>query len=179
MRAGCCAILLAFFPLTAAAQTPPPVDFAGLGFGIGFQWYDSLRADLVDAEDVSVVDGRLSVARFQNVSAGMVFESHVTFQVRRSLAVGPYFSITPGTDDLVKAVGLGILFELNRPSLNAVTNRMEPSPVSFNIGVGVNVLFNATLLRDGFFDGAKPPNGQPPTVTRERAVLQLMTAVGF
>jgi len=109
----------------------------------------------------------------------MVFESHVTFQVRRTLAVGPYFSVTPDTENLVQAVGLGILFELNRPSLNQVTNRMEPSQVSFNIGVGVNIIFDATLLRPGFYDGAKVPNDQSPTVTRERAVLQLMSTIGF
>lgn len=178
MRAGCCAILLAFLSVPAAAQAPP--DFAGFGWGVGFQFTDSLRADLVDPEDVTVDEkGFLSVQKFNNVQAGMVFESHVTFQLRRSLAVGPYFSVTPGTDDLVKAVGLGVLFELNRPTLNPVTNLLEPAPVSFNIGVGLNVIFNATLLRPGFYDGAKVPNSQSPTVTRERAVLQLMSSIGF
>ena len=175
-------VLVLLSPASALAQ-PPSADFAGLGFGVGFQFIDSLRADLVDPADVSIDDDNfLVVTRTNNVQAGFVFESHVTFQTRRWLAIGPYFSVTPGdtSDQLVKAVGMGALFELNRPSVNAETNRLEPSPVSFNIGIGVNVLFNATLLRPGFKDGLQAPaTGGPPTVTRERLVLQLMTAVGF
>lgn len=172
-------ILMLFSTAPARAQGVPP-DFAGFGWGVGFAFTDSLRADLVDPEDVTVDEkGFLSVARFNNVSAGLVLESHVTFQLRRSVAVGPYFSVTPDTENLVKAVGLGILFELNRPQLNPVTNQFEPSPVSFNIGVGVNIIFDATLLRPGFVDGVHVPNNQDPTVTRERAVLQLMSTVGF
>lgn len=178
-RAGGLALVLFLLAAPVSAQVPP-VDFAGFGWGVGFQFTDSLRANLVDPENVSIDSkGVLSVSQFDNVQAGMVFESHITFQAHRAVAIGPYFSVTPGTEDLVKAVGLGILFELNRPALNALTNRMEPSRVSFNIGVGLNVLFNATLLRDGFYDGATVPNSQDPTITRERAVLQLMTAIGF
>ena len=163
----------------ATAQAPPPVDFAGLGFGVGFAFTDSLTADLVAPDDVTIVDGVLRVSRVANVAAGLVFESHVTFPWKPWLAVGPYFSITPGADELVQGVGLGLLFELNRPTLNPATNLFESSPVSFNIGVGLNVLFEANVLRPGFINGVHVPDDGQPWVTRERAVLQLMSAVGF
>jgi len=177
MRVGTYAILLAFFSAPAFAQVP--VDFAGLGFGVGFAFDDSLTADLVSPDDVTVVDGVLRVAKVSNVQAGLVFESHVTFPVRNWLAVGPYFSITPGADELVKAVGLGFLFELNRPSLNPETNLFESAPVSFNIGVGLNVLFEANVLRPGFINGVHVPDDGLPYVNREKAVLQLMSTIGF
>ena len=165
----------------AAAQTTSPVDFAGLGFGVGFAFTDSLTADLVAPEDVTVVDGVLRITRVENVAAGLVFESHVTFPWTRWLAVGPYFSITPGTteDTLVRGVGLGLLFELNRPTLNPETNVFASSPVSFNIGIGLHVLLEAHVLRPGFGNGVPVPDDGVPYVTRERAVLQLMSAVGF
>lgn len=178
MRRTTLVLVLLLVAAPAAAQTPG--DFAGFGWGVGFQFTDSLRADLVDPEDVTVDrDGILRVSAFNNVQAGMVFESHVTFQVRRTLAVGPYFSVTPGTDTLVKGVGLGILFELNRPSVDRITGQITPSDISFNLGVGVNVLFNATLLRPGFVNGVHVPDNGAPTIERERAVLQLMSVVGF
>ena len=170
------ALLLWATPTTAQ---PPPVDFAGLGFGVGFAFTDSLTADLVSPEDVTIVEGVLRVSKVQNVAAGLVFDSHVTFPWKNWLAVGPYFSITPGADELVQGVGLGLLFELNRPTMNLETGQLESSPVSFNIGIGLNVLFEAHVLRPGFINGVHVPDDGLPYVTRERAVLQLMSAVGF
>ncbi len=172
-------LALLLWATPATAQTPPPVDFAGLGFGVGFAFTDSLTADLVAPDDVRVVDDVLQVSRVQNVTAGLVFESHVTFPWKPWLAIGPYLSITPGADELVHGVGLGILFELNRPTLNPATNRFESAPVSFNIGIGLNVLFEANVLRPGFINGVHVPDDGPPWVTRERAVLQIMSAIGF
>lgn len=170
-------MILLFLAQPVRAQTP--VDFAGLGFGVGFAFDDSLTADLVAPEDVSVVDDILRVSRVSNVSAGLVFESHVTFQAKRWLAVGPYFSITPGADELVKGVGLGLLFELNRPALNPETNRYEAQPVSFNIGIGLNVVFEANVLRPGFINGVHVPDNGQPWITREKAVFQIMSSMGF
>ncbi len=170
-------LLVCMYASSAAAQVPP--DFAGLGFGVGFAFTDSLTADLVAPEDVRVVDDVLQVSRVQNVNAGLVFESHVTFPWKNWLAIGPYLSITPGADELVQGVGLGILFELNRPALNPETNRFESAPVSFNIGIGLNVLFEANVLRPGFRNGLHVPDDGQPWVTRERAVLQIMSSIGF
>lgn len=175
-----CSVVMVLLLVAVPASAQTAGDFAGFGWGVGFQFTDSLTADLVNPEDVSVDSrGILRVSRFDNVQAGMVFESHITFQVQRTVAVGPYFSVTPGTDDLVKAVGLGLLFELNRPSVNPQNGRIEPSPVSFNIGIGLNVLFNATLLRPGFVNGVHVPDRGDPTIEREKAVLQIMSVVGF
>ena len=181
-RLGSALILIGiFFDPTPAAAQPPPIDFAGFGWGVGFAFNNSLTEDIVNPEDVEIVgpDRILQVAKVSNISYGMVFESHVTFQWRPSVAVGPYVSVTTGNDELIQAAGLGILFELNRPSLNPTTNRMEPSRVSFNVGVGVNVLLNVNMLRSGLKDGFHVPEGINPVVQREKAVLQLMTVFGF
>jgi hypothetical protein len=41
------------------------------------------------------------------------------------------------------------------------------------------VEFNTHILREGFADGLPVPDSGPPTQERERAVLLVMTAVGF
>jgi hypothetical protein len=183
MRGLMAALLVLGSASLAHAQQPPVVpDFAGFGWGVGFSWTNSLTQDIVRPEDIQIVgpDRILEVQKVSNTSYGMVFESHITFQVRPQLAIGPYFSVTPGDEQLVRAVGLGVLFELNRPRFNAATRRMEPSPVSFNLGVGVNVHLNVTLLRRGLKDGFHVPETvSNPLVERERATLQVMSVVGF
>lgn len=164
------------------AQTLPPPDFAGFGWGVGLQWTNSLTEDLVTREAVSLVgpDRIVEVSKLSNTHYSMIFESHVTFQWRPAVAVGPYFSVTPGQDELIQAVGLGLLFELNRPRLNPQTGRTEPSPVSFNLGVGVNVFLHVTMLKDGVVPGFPLPSTiTDPIIEREKAALQVMSVVGF
>lgn len=168
------ALLIVLNGQRASAQDVPEA-FAGFGFGVGLQFFDSITEDIVDPANVRVVDGVLVVGRFSNADAGFVLETHITFPVSPAVAVGPYVSMTPGTDELVRAVGTGLLVELNRP--DAAGNA---TAVSFNIGVGVNLLFNVPILRSGFVDGRPVPSlDTTPTVNRERLTLAVMLAAGF
>jgi len=170
--------IILLFNTPAYAQAPP-IDFAGFGFGVGFAYLNAVTDDIVDIDSVRLVDDRVFIDKSLSNQTSMIFESHVTFQTKSWLAVGPYFSIISEQDNFLQGVGGGVLFELNRPSFNEATSRMEPSPVSFNIGVGVAVLFDQHVLRPGLQDGGFIPPNVNPTMIKEKAVLQVVTVLGF
>jgi len=166
--------------------TPSPSiapDFAGFGWGVGFEFKDSIARDIVsDPGDVSITTAQtLQVTKLNNVSGGFVLESHITFQAWDSVAVGPYFSISPSEENLVDGVGMGILFELNRPQMNLETRQLESSPVSFNIGVGITVLFDQFVIRPGLKDGFFVPDAvmNNTIIQKEQWALQFITVAGF
>jgi len=169
-------ILLMSTPVYAQA---PSVDFAGLGFGIGFAYLNAVTDDIVDPDSIRLIGNRVFIDKSLSNQTSMIFESHITFQLKPWLAVGPYFSIISEQDNFIQGVGGGILFELNRPSFSEQTEQMEPSPISFNIGVGVAALFDQNVLRPGLQDGGFIPPNVSPTVVKEKMVLQLITVLGF
>ena len=171
-------VLLILFTSPTYAQVPP-VDFAGFGFGVGFAYLNAVTDDIVDIDSIRLVDERVFIDKSLSNQTSMIFESHVTFQTKNWLAVGPYFSIISEQDNFLQGVGGGVLFELNRPSFNEATMRMEPSPVSFNIGIGIATLFDQNVLRPGLQDGGFIPPNVSPTMIKEKIVLQVMTVLGF
>lgn len=74
--------------------------------------------------------------------------------------LGPFIAVQPGSDNIIDAIGLGIM----------VGARREQSTQSFNLGVGVVFDPNTRVLGDGIRENQPLPNGE--TEVRYRETLQ-------
>lgn len=138
---------------TAAGQK----EFAGLNFGIGISLtVDSGNNDRV--ESAEIVDGIVRTTDENDSVARVMLESHYFFQPDkrffnvhpRNWGIGPFIALQPGTDEIIEAVGAGIMIGFKRPN---------KSRNSWNIGIGWAVDPNVQLLGDGFVKNEPPPSG--------------------
>ncbi|WP_125993385.1 hypothetical protein [Sphingomonas sp. S-NIH.Pt15_0812] len=96
----------------------------------------------------------------------------LTRAAKNNWGFGPFVVLQPGTNNIIDAIGAGIMLGLRRPG--------EGSD-SFNIGLGVLYDIDARILGDGFVAN-QPPPGTETTVrfkTREQSGLLLMTSYTF
>lgn len=158
------AAVLVLWPAWAMAQTPPPSAPFGLGWGAGMGFSDQLVGEPIVKQGDAFIDsaGIVRVTREQNVRPRVVLESHYTFRLIGSLAVGPVMFVQPG-ESLFDAAGGGLLFELGEGA------------TSFNLIVGALLDFQVSRLHRDYVDGFEAPTGELAFVTKEE--LQLF--VGF
>jgi len=132
-------------------------EFAGLNFGVGI----SLTVDTGEndrVESAEIVDGIVRVTDENDSVARVMLESHYFFQPNRRFfniqprnwGIGPFISLQPGTDEIIEAVGAGLMIGFKRP---------DKSGSSWNIGIGFVVDPNVQVLGDGFVANEPPPSG--------------------
>jgi hypothetical protein len=133
---------------TVFAQTR---DFAGLKFGVGLSFTsDTGKNDRVD-DAVIDANGVVRVNKTNNALARVVLESHYFFTTRRDwLGFGPFVAIQPGSDEIINAIGAGVMVGFRRPK--SETN-------SFNIGVGFIVDPSTKILGTEFVADKPAPLG--------------------
>ncbi|NWG92413.1 MAG: hypothetical protein HXY21_07875 [Parvularculaceae bacterium] len=175
---------------------PPPgtQNFAGLNFGVGISsTFDLGRNDRVT--EAEVVAGLVRVTDQDNVRARIMLESHYFFVPRPDCSdrntrhqkvklaglaanscsqtewgVGPFVALQPGTNEIIEAIGMGVMvgFKRSRDSSN-----------SFNIGVGIVYDPNTRTLGPDIIDGQPLPAGETEIRYLEQDQVGLLVLSSF
>jgi len=173
-----------------AVTTAKASQWQGFGFGVGA----SLTLDLgnddrvgsasVDANNIVRIDDE------DNAIARIILETHyfgncsnyaptiISSRFNNWLGdgrcgVGPFVAIQPGENDIIDAIGFGLMAGFQRPNQPADDN------TSFNIGIGVIVDPDATVLGSGISENAPLPDGETDVRTREEAQYGLLLLTSF
>lgn len=132
-------------------------EFAGLNFGVGISLtLDTGSNDRI--ESAEIVDGIVRVTDENDAVARVMLESHYFFQPHRRFfnirprnwGIGPFIALQPGTDEIIEAVGAGLMIGFKRP---------DKSGTSWNMGFGFVVDPNVQVLGDDFVANQEPPMG--------------------
>lgn len=133
------------------------------------------------------------VSKVENVRARMILESHHFFtptfnnraasflglaeneagnEGKKNWGVGPFIALQPGSDEVIDAIGAGLMVGFRRP--NAETQ-------SFNIGVGVLYDINSQVLGDGIEENKPLPGIETEVRYKERSQdgLLIMSSFSF
>ncbi|MBN2973784.1 hypothetical protein JW805_17390 [Roseomonas aeriglobus] len=91
--------------------------------------------------------------------------------VRAQWGIGPFVALQPGTDNVIDAIGTGIMVGLRRSS---------KSTDSFNLGIGAMVDINAQTLGNGIVEDQPLPAGDTLRFKRRSQLgLLLMSSYSF
>lgn len=176
--------------LDSAGAAPPDGrrTFGGLDFGVGISFTADLGT--VDRiSEASLVNGIVRVDDVNNGRARIMLESHYFFTPNgrppllpflnnvpdpssgnndsttvkgvKQWGWGPFVALQPGTDDVIEAIGMGLMIGFRRD---------ETSTQSFNFGIGLVVDPNTRVLGDGIVANRALPIGE--TEVRYKEELQ-------
>jgi len=138
------------------------VEFAGLKFGVGI----SITHDVgsIDRVTSATLDGNgiVRVTKEQNDIARIMLETHYFFKGGNKVlglwnapaagwAWGPFIALQPGTNDIIEAIGGGIMIGFRQSTT---------SKDSFNIGLGMIVDPSVQVLGDGITENQPLPTGE-------------------
>lgn len=172
----------------ALAEANGTQKFGGLEFGIGLAFtYDLGHRDRI--KEAEVVNNIVRAKQVENLRARIVLESHYMFtpngylfglennrgKGKREWGFGPFVTIQPGTDNVIEAVGAGLMLGFKRPS-------DDPKATdSFNVGIGVMYDLNAQVLGDGIIENQPLPLGETEVRFRKQSQsgLLVMTSYSF
>ncbi len=146
-------------------------EFAGLNFGVGISLtFDTGSNSRV--KSASIVDGIVRIDDEDDKVARVMLESHYFFTPEgRFLGIdtmppgrwgwGPFVALQPGTDEIIEAIGVGLMVGFRRP---------DESGSSWNIGIGYVTDPNVEILGDGFVENQPPPGNE--TAVRLKEISQ-------
>ena len=155
-------------------------DFAGLSFGVGISaTFDTGSTDRINS--ATIVDGIVRVEDEQNRVARIMLESHYFFLPDSNLlnfssvppgswGWGPFVALQPGTDEIIEAIGLGLMLGFRREA---------SSPQSWNIGLGYVVDPNVKVLGDGFRANREPPGNETIVRFQEKSQQGVVLLFSF
>lgn len=161
--------------------------FGGLEFGLGVAFtYDLGHRDRI--KQAQVVNNIVRATEVENLRARIVFESHYLFtpkgnlfgldndgKDRRNWGLGPFVAFQGGTDEVIQAIGAGLMLGFRRQS-------DDPKATdSFNIGIGVMYDLSAQVLGDGILENQPLPPGETEVRYRNQSQsgLLVMTSYSF
>jgi hypothetical protein len=189
-----------YTPAALAGNETGRQKFGGIDFGIGIAFsYDLGHHQRV--KDAAIVDDLVRVTRTENVRARLILESHYFFTPRiaglgnytgahcaemkdypdqyddcvarrKNMGIGPFMAIQPGTDNIIDAIGAGVMIGFRR---------REEKSASFNIGIGVLYDVDTQILGDGFVENQPPPGNETEVRFRHgsQSGLLIMTSYSF
>ncbi len=169
----------------AAEEVATERGFAGLKFGVGL----SLTHDLGENNRVgsaSLVNGIVRVDDENNDIARIMLESHYFFKQSKPFTLfnsnvkvpseqwgrGPFVAIQPGTDEVIEAISLGMMWGFKK-SPNPADKR------SWNIGIGAVVDPNVKVLGDGISENVALPTGETGIRYKDKSQWGLMLLTSF
>jgi hypothetical protein len=163
-------------------QAAEDAEFAGLNFGVGISsTFDLGENDRVT--EAELVAGLVRVTNEDNVRARIMLESHYFFAPDDDLlgianntgagkewGIGPFVALQPGTDEIIEAIGMGVMvgFKRSRDSSN-----------SFNIGVGIVYDPNTKTLGPDIINGQPLPPGETEIRFLEQDQVGLLVLSSF
>ena len=164
--------------------------FGGIEFGIGMAFTSDL-GDHARVREAQLVNGTVRITRGDDTRARLVLESHYFFTPPGGLPIlglvnptraerekgrqpmwgfGPFVAIQPGTDNVIDAIGGGIMLGLRRGT---------DGTDSFNIGAGVLFDLDVQTLGDGLVENQPLPAGETEIRFRRRAQSGFMIMSSF
>ncbi|WP_156362232.1 hypothetical protein [Sphingomonas sp. Leaf208] len=169
--------LLAIIPPSAPRGT-----FGGIDFGIGISFtLDVGTSDRIS--DASLVNGIVRVNDEDNGRARIMLESHYLFTppsnvdflgldnsgTEKEWGFGPFIALQPGTEDVIEAIGMGLMFGFRRGK----------GDESFNLGFGVVIDPNTRILGEGVAANQPLTNGETEVRYREELQTGLLILSSF
>ncbi len=97
---------------------------------------------------------------------------------RKEWGIGPFVALQPGTDNVIDAIGAGLMLGFRRSAVAGSTNNAGDS---FNIGIGILYDIDSRVLGDGIFANKPLPGNEKDIryMTREQSGLLIMTSYSF
>lgn len=186
-------VVLVLFAGTARANNEKAEGerkFAGINFGVGISaTVDTGSRDRVDSASIDA-NGIVRVDKKENIRARVMLEGHAFLKTwdakgkgKRNRAdpagtrrgLGPFVALQPGTDEIIEAIALGIMFGAKRTQ--------KEDAASFNIGIGYVVDTSVKVLGDEFVENMPAPldpMGEPiPIRFQERDQGGVLLLVSF
>jgi len=164
-----------FAPASAFADNS---EFVGLQFGVGLSvTVDTGTQNRV--ESAEVVDGIVRVSNENDTVARVILESHYFFPSAQSSllgaaagnwGVGPFVALQPGSDEIIEAIGLGVMLGFRRAG---------DGNESWNLGLGVMVDPNVRVLGDGINENAPLPGAETTVRFKEKSQVGLLIMTSF
>ncbi|MBD8619407.1 hypothetical protein IFT67_10795 [Sphingomonas sp. CFBP 13728] len=169
--------------------------FGGLDFGIGVSYTGDVGSS--DRIGTAMLDsnGIVRVTDKNNVNARIMLESHYFFTPNKSFlfgsrnyaddrddygniitpgqkmwGIGPFIALRPGSDDVIDAIGMGIMVGFRRS---------PDSKESFNFGIGAVVDPSVRVLGKGIIADAVLPAGEIEVRYRETSQLGVLLLTSF
>jgi hypothetical protein len=181
-------------PAVGESGDEPPTgrqNFGGLDLGVGLSFTMDL-GKLNRISRASVVNGIVRSDDQDNGRARIMLESHYFFTPctwnflglknpckgdeylvadpkEARWGIGPFIAVQPGSDNIIDAIGLGIM----------IGARREKSAQSFNLGIGVVFDPNTRVLGDGIRENEPLPAGETEVRYRETLQTGLLVLTSF
>lgn len=176
-------------PAATASSKPP---FGGLDLGTGLSFTLDL-GKLNRISRASTVNGIVRSDDQDNGRARIMLESHYFFTPctwnflglknpcttkdgwrvanpkEARWGVGPFIAVQPGSDNIIDAIGMGIM----------VGARREESAQSFNLGIGIVFDPNTRVLGDGILENMPLPIGEIDVRYRETLQTGILVLTSF
>jgi len=165
--------------------------FGGIEFGIGMAFSTDL-GDNIRVREAQIVNGLVRVTRSDDTRARLILESHyfltppgrglpflgLVNPTREERAAGqqpmwgfgPFVAVQPGSDNVIDAIGGGLMFGLRRPTTGTD---------SFNVGLGFLYDLDVQTLGDGIIENEPLPAGETEIRYRRRAQSGFMIMSSF
>ncbi|MGA1798470.1 hypothetical protein VH567_06785 [Sphingomonas sp. 4RDLI-65] len=165
-----------------ALDKKPGGTFGGIDFGGGISFtLDVGTSDRIS--DAALVNGIVRVNDENNGRARIMLESHYFFTPRANIDFldlrntrdekqwgwGPFIALQPGTDDVIEAVGMGVMFGARRGA----------GDDSFNLGFGVVVDPNTRILGEGLRANKPLPAGESAIRYKEEMQTGILILSSF
>jgi hypothetical protein len=149
----------------------------GIKFGVGLAYSFNPTKQVTSAD---IINGVVRVKEENRARARVVLETHAfPFLLGKSnrVGLGPFAAVQPGGDDLIQAIGGGIMIGFRKQP----KAREDAGGESFNIGLGVWSDMKAQVLGDGFKANQPPPPGETLVrfKTRDRGSVLVMASFSF
>lgn len=168
---------------TATPIFSPSSLYDRLGFGLGISYtHDLGDHDRILIQDDVFLDanGLVRLKEDNNSIPRFILETHVFFEPdwfgpnQGDWKVDPFVAVQPGTDELISAIGMGVMVGFK-------TTKPQDETSSWNFGLGVMVDPKVRILDDGIEEGSPLPANETYARTKvtDQWGLLLMTSYGF
>lgn len=155
-------------------------EFAGLRFGVGISLtMDIGKNDRIESASVDN-NGNVRVEKINNDVPRIMLESHYFFTPNTNLlnlnakqwGWGPFVALQPGTDEIIEAIGMGLMLGLKR-------NDDENDSSSWNIGLGMVVDPSVKTLGDDIKENEPLPSGEDQIRYKETSQWGILVLTSF
>jgi len=161
----------------SAAEKAASEKFGGIELGAGLSFTMDVGAhDRV--KKASIIDDIVRIEDAKNTRARVMFESHYFFKPKRRLlglepdmwGIGPFIAAQPGSDEIIEAIGFGIMLGFRRDPVKSE---------SFNVGLGWVMDPNTQILGDGINKNQPLPGNEKDIRYKQDSQAGIMGIISF
>lgn len=164
-------VIFLIVTLTTSVVHAQENQFAGMQFGVGL----SLTIDLGQNDRINQANldenNIVRITSENNDVPRIMLESHYFFTPKGDdFGIGPFVALQPGTDEIIEAIGMGVMVGFKRGAENNS---------SWNIGIGAVVDPSVKILGDGVRENQALPSGETQIRFKETSQWGLLLVVSF